>query len=125
MNACGEFEGWLFRAEQGLLRMVIRKRWFVLSGTTLEWFANGDRQAKKGVLDLTTRARPLATGLAPRNKKYPHSFNVPSSDDKEKFVLAASSRDEQTVWMEVIAKAILVGSADVATPLVQHGAVAM
>jgi hypothetical protein len=65
MNACGEYEGWLFRAEQGLLRMVIRKRWFVLSESTLEWFANGDRQARKGTLDLKVGDRDRQSNSPP------------------------------------------------------------
>jgi hypothetical protein len=71
------------------------------------------------------RERPVATGLAPRNKKYPHSFNIPSASGTDNFVIAASSRDDQTLWMEAIAKAITVGSGAAGTPLVQHGAVAM
>ena len=50
-------EGWLFRSEKGLIKKVIRRRWFVLSSTTLEWYANDSKQERKGELDLTVSSR--------------------------------------------------------------------
>jgi len=94
-------EGWL--EKKGQTRRNWNKRWFVLRGSTLSYYAAQDYKVLKGRVNLV--GSRVLTHAVKRGEEKPLIFAIRNPD--RDFIIRASGLDEKDSWIKVIKENIV------------------